>query len=749
MKYSMLILGVCVACSTVLSHAQSTQGYAGFLVEQARANELLRQTAPLVKSTSVPTTLVPATPAVTPLPFSSAQAIVAVADTPTTPEVEAPHAPVDMSVNKLALIIGIDDYKAVNKLRGCVNDAKSMQNLLVTKFQFPPQNVALLTDGAATHEQIVRRFQDHLIANAKTDTIIVFAYAGHGSQMKDTDNEEIDGYDETIVPVDSRQADKFDISDDEINGLFRLLSAKTKNVTFFLDCCHSGGQVRALQLARRVDRDERDPPPPPAYARSEGRPADGKEARFEGRDYALIAGCAADEVAYEYLDSANEQHGTLTYFFVQEVNRFPSGAATYRDIMARVGANVTGVYPSQHPQLEGQGSDQFVFSDQTATQQPFILVNPDILGASLVAGAAQGITVGSVVEVFPPQSREFPAGKGIATLEITDVEAFSAKAKRTDGDTKPIPPQSRAVVRQFKPLNRRLGVHLAGLAAETTAALKKGLESSTSKIDPLNGASPAYSEIFEVVDKPEKAKIIVDQLTAKDFNKIEAALNPFGSWATTASPVVLRSVDGTVLSPPHAASDANLVSRTLGRLAQWARWFQLAELGNPNPTGLKVKFDVQPADGSSWQTAPAASKAGIPAIPTNSRVEFAVENSGNAPVYIAILGLSSDGSVSVAYPPAGDRQSLLPGQSYKSKGTVNASADYLRVRDQYLLVATTKPVDFDFLRQDAARKVSGDLDPLTKVLAGAALTSSRSFDPDPIRSDDWTVEKVTIDIIKP
>ena len=107
---------------------------------------------------------------------------------------------------KLALLVGIDDYKYVSDLRGTVNDVKNMKRLLVESFGFPDdeEHIRVLTDKRATREAIITSIEEHLIAKARSDSIVVFHYSGHGSQLKDAvRGDEIDGWDETIVPHDS------------------------------------------------------------------------------------------------------------------------------------------------------------------------------------------------------------------------------------------------------------------------------------------------------------------------------------------------------------------------------------------------------------------------------------------------------------------------------------------------------------------------------------------------------------------
>ena len=61
---------------------------------------------------------------------------------------------------RLALVVGINNYQAVTRLNGCVNDAQKMQQLLTTRYEFEPGNVKVLLNEQATHEAIVKAFQN-------------------------------------------------------------------------------------------------------------------------------------------------------------------------------------------------------------------------------------------------------------------------------------------------------------------------------------------------------------------------------------------------------------------------------------------------------------------------------------------------------------------------------------------------------------------------------------------------------------
>ena len=146
----------------------------------------------------------------------------------------------------------------MSPLAGSLNDVEDMRQLLIGKFEFPPENIVVLKDSQATHEQIMNAIVNDVVAKTQPGDIVVFHYSGHGSQMKDVTGKMISGLDETIVPYDSRDPEGkvFDISGAELHAALAQLARKTKNVTFILDSCHSGTLVRGARV-RWIPADSR------------------------------------------------------------------------------------------------------------------------------------------------------------------------------------------------------------------------------------------------------------------------------------------------------------------------------------------------------------------------------------------------------------------------------------------------------------------------------------------------------------
>lgn len=133
-------------------------------------------------------------------------------------------------LTKKALLVGINYVGTGNALYGCINDVNSVNTHLMSK-GFTCQ---LITDNTATRETILNAFK-LLLVNAVAGDVLVFHYSGHGSYVRDTNRDEIDGYDEAIVSRDMKY-----ILDDEFKTL--LMNYLKKDVTLFalFDSCHSG-----------------------------------------------------------------------------------------------------------------------------------------------------------------------------------------------------------------------------------------------------------------------------------------------------------------------------------------------------------------------------------------------------------------------------------------------------------------------------------------------------------------------------
>ncbi len=167
---------------------------------------------------------------------------------------------------KLALLVGINQYPNDDELAGAVMDTELQRQLLTHRFGFNPQDIITITDAAATRQNILTAFEEHLVKQAKPGDVVVFHFSGHGSRVSDApdcDERALKLSDRCLnssfVPVDNplslaQRGRGGTVQDIGGHTLFLLMSAlQTENVTVVLDCCHAGGGKRGNVRVRSLD----------------------------------------------------------------------------------------------------------------------------------------------------------------------------------------------------------------------------------------------------------------------------------------------------------------------------------------------------------------------------------------------------------------------------------------------------------------------------------------------------------------
>ncbi|MEM8934022.1 MAG: caspase family protein, partial [Acidobacteriota bacterium] len=157
-----------------------------------------------------------------------------------------------------ALVIGIDRYsidadptileaRGLRDLRGAVRDATTMADVLRAR----GYAVRTLTDEQATRAALLDAVDRHLVTPTRPGDDVVFFFAGHGSKLPTGDRREVDGQDETLVPVDATRGVP-DLRDDTLRRRLRPILDRGGRLTVILDACYSGAATRGLPPERRT-----------------------------------------------------------------------------------------------------------------------------------------------------------------------------------------------------------------------------------------------------------------------------------------------------------------------------------------------------------------------------------------------------------------------------------------------------------------------------------------------------------------
>eukprot|EP00268_Persea_americana_P046191 TRINITY_DN4750_c0_g1_i8.p1 TRINITY_DN4750_c0_g1~~TRINITY_DN4750_c0_g1_i8.p1 ORF type:complete len:360 (+),score=41.10 TRINITY_DN4750_c0_g1_i8:167-1246(+) len=228
---------------------------------------------------------------------------------------------------KRAVICGISYRNTRSELKGCINDARCMRYLLIHRFKFPESCIIMLTEEENDCYKIptihnLRMALHWLVQGCQPGDSLVFHYSGHGSQKRNYTGDEVDGYDETLCPLDFETQGM--IIDDEINEtIVRPLPLGVK-LHAIIDACHSG-TVLDLPFLCRMNRSGQ-------YVWEDHRPRSGTWKGTNGGEAISFSGCddnqtSADTSALSRITST----GAMTYSFIEAIER--GHGATYGSIL--------------------------------------------------------------------------------------------------------------------------------------------------------------------------------------------------------------------------------------------------------------------------------------------------------------------------------------------------------------------------------------------------------------------------------
>jgi len=224
-----------------------------------------------------------------------------------------------------------------------VNDVVAIRDMLVLLYGFDTRDIVTLTDQAATRSAILQMIEQHLTVKAAKNDVLLFYYAGHGSQVRNSLSDEPDKLDESIVPADSR-AGAPDIRDKELRLHFNRILDRGARLTVILDNCHSGSGARGLTTGDRprgVNADLRD---------VHDDVNDGP--RPETRGALILSASEDDDDAWETRDDKGNLHGAFTWALMRSMREASAGEAAI-DTFLRAQARLRGETPFQNPVIAG------------------------------------------------------------------------------------------------------------------------------------------------------------------------------------------------------------------------------------------------------------------------------------------------------------------------------------------------------------------------------------------------------------
>jgi hypothetical protein len=328
--------------------------------------------------------------------------------------------------NKHALLIGIEKYRNVTPLNGAVNDVKLTQQILRTRFGFTNEDFIILLNEQATHTAIEKAFNS-LIKQVKDGDMVYIHFSGHGSQTADLNGDERSGEDQTWVSYGTRggntgEKDNYDVLDDEINSWLTAISAKTNQVIFVSDSCHSGTVSRGkAPVSRGLQKDERENP--------WGKFPYTQAKRIQG---VQISAAQDNQLASEMRGEDGKHYGLFTWYWVKALQQAAVGE-TWHDIFKRTYSQIINKRgETQIPQIAGEQNRKIFGGDFVPVVQTIPVLRITNNNIEIQAGAVAGVTVGSIYRLYQPQNHS----NRLPNFEITQVKAFKSIGKITQAEFK-------------------------------------------------------------------------------------------------------------------------------------------------------------------------------------------------------------------------------------------------------------------------------------------------------------------------
>lgn len=667
-------------------------------------------------------------------------------------------------LEKFALLVGIDNYKDVNKLRGCVNDVTDMRRTLVEIYKFPDddKHIKVLTNEKATKAAIVDVFREHLIANAKShpDAVIVFQYSGHGSQTKDTNQDEQDGLDETFVAYDSRSND-YDLNDDVIGEMCDELSQYTNNIVFIVDACHSGTATRDLPGlnavgVRQLPMDKRAQPPQKQPSHRSALEQN-SEVLPRGK-YVTFSGCLPNELSQEVIlvmtDGTEKHHGRMTFHLLGAMRKL-GPTASYRQLWAQVNKDVTSETTRQHPQVEGE-IDRIAFNSPSAASDPYMTIEKidgDVITVN--GGKVHGFASGGLLSIYKPDALRLNGTTNLlGTATIIKVDDFSCQAKLSSAVTADKLKEAKVVVatRGFGHNPLRIAVATAQppsaslprddrsstearLLQQVAAELNKHptLQVTKAGADPLKGKTDTW-DIALVAN--------ADPAPGQNLNRPQEIVS-------------LLARDGSVIAKvPMRGEQADDVDRIMQVLESRARQRAVLALSNEtSPLNNSFKVAIVKLDTDDKRTDDNSTddfEHGNPVLYIGEKIKLVVKNNAKQELYFTILALGSSGSINVIYPPKGAQEPVTAGTQFTTRP--------IRIggppgSESFKFIVTTRPTDFRFLEQSAVllpRNEAPNQSTAKALLQQFAIgITSRDVTYQEASIDDWTAETFQFNIREP
>lgn len=655
---------------------------------------------------------------------------------------------------KLALLVAVNKYdqgqpKDFHNLN-TQRDVQELRQVLIDKFQFPPENVLVLTTPEETTKQsILTAFRTHLTGQVKKGDIAVFHYSGHGYQVPDDNGDEFDGLDETLVPSDYVSKEDFanHIRDDELNALLEELKAKEPaSITLFIDSCHSGTATRSGRLVVRGRGWQGPPPKVQMRGKEQERVPMLEQSQGLARGYVLITAARSDQTAKEQIFDDGTTMGIFTHHLLRTLRTITPNT-TYRDLFERLNYAMSSDARNQNPQMEGDIDTRVM--EGTAVPSPRYIQVQQVRGdvVTLAAGSLHGVTQGSKYGLYRAGTTAFAdPGNLLVEVEVIRVHPTSCLAQipaAQIGQFKEDLAAARAVETQHNYGANRLKV--AFFSEVPRSATPVSMRAVKDMI-----AGLAVAELWPETEHSRGAG------AAEDWDvQIRADGRQY----------ILERHDGAKIAAIDTGDQQQALGVIQDALEGEACYRRLTALENAQPDGsvqidlrlVKVEVEEDAVEGGVTyvKDLEVAPEAGELVLQEGDYVMIELRNQGSADCYVTVLDLRPDGKVGPIWP-----HPMI--QRYSDDNMILADGQWRRIPAPYIFrleapygtevfkaIATQQKADFSPLLDEETLRAgnggAGTDSPLGQLLM-QAVTGTRAALKGRISPSAWSTDAVVFEI---
>ncbi|MEM7726143.1 MAG: caspase family protein [Cyanobacteria bacterium P01_A01_bin.45] len=573
---------------------------------------------------------------------------------------------------KLALLVGVNKYSSRSELFGCLTDVELQKELLIHRFGFHPSDILCLTNEQASRDSTETAFVEHITQQAKPEDIVMFHFSGYGSRMKVGNLIETGENALITSDLDSHK-------DNPKNGkivdylledtlLWLLRSQSAQKTVAILDTSFSAPGTRLpTGLGMRVFQTPGSAEI--AVEELEFQKQMKEKAIIKAPPVLLAAASNSKQLARE-IPCSGFTAGLFTYILTQYLWE-TTPAKTVQVSLSRINARIQLLGAQQQPTLlEPQKFQQKVLFDKN-----YLISNSKSAQGVITDIEDNGKVVDLLLAGIAPQLLEY-ANSNSRFSVINENENTQLILRSRSGLTAKADVYSISENTDFHPKrgqfireNLRVLPHSIDLVVALDHELKR-----IERVD-ATSAFAGFENISTVIAGEQPADYVFGKLPssqAKDLPtsiSIMASPNRYGLFSL-----------GSKLIPNTVGEEGEALKLAVQRLEAKLNSLRSAKMwrltDNETSSALKVKACleinnslsprvlVQRQTGSVSVKKTKTNKDGVPrslpadilTVPIGSRMHYRVQNQGDTPLYIMLLGLDANRDAIALYPWYQDKE---------------------------------------------------------------------------------------------